>query len=453
MEDSMRQLSPGREPERPRDSQALADLQMLALKWFMETQAPLILQNGVLPPWFHGFITRKQTEQLLRDKTLGSFLIRLSDRATGYILSYRGSDRCRHFVINQLPNRRYLVSGDTQSHNTLAELVHHYQEVQFEPFGETLTTACPRLEDNNLYDAVTLGLPQTNLALGSQPAMAAFTVGPDKPAGPPSLPPKPQVSFLHTRKSLNSSPRHLSKEESSETSIRVPPLPERSASLLEESFGGPSDIIYADLKKRNQAHPGLGKEASSRQGLVLAGSQACSAKEAPRRPSDDGQNRPEGPGLAIARVSPDPSPAVSPTSQGLLLPPPSEALGSPAATWRQGSPTLNQRAQSCSQDSSADSYEIIGAAGVLQQARSMPAAGDTYEQIPAFWDGPTRPPHPSVNPTYSKLSRPVDFVYERIPEPGNTYEQIPAAKSKEPGRPQKPDKLRRLFFVDKKHKN
>lgn len=31
----------------------------------------------------------RQTEQLLRDKALGSFLIRLSDRATGYILSYR----------------------------------------------------------------------------------------------------------------------------------------------------------------------------------------------------------------------------------------------------------------------------------------------------------------------------------------------------------------------------
>lgn len=42
-----------------RDGQALAEIQELALKWFMETQAPSILQNGALPPWFHGFITRK----------------------------------------------------------------------------------------------------------------------------------------------------------------------------------------------------------------------------------------------------------------------------------------------------------------------------------------------------------------------------------------------------------
>lgn len=57
----------------------------------------------------------------------------------------RGGDRCRHFVITQLQNGRYLVTGDTQSHGSLAELVRHYQEVQFEPFGETLAAACPRV--------------------------------------------------------------------------------------------------------------------------------------------------------------------------------------------------------------------------------------------------------------------------------------------------------------------
>lgn len=60
-------------------------------------------------------------------------------------LCCRGSDRCRHFVITQLQNRRYLVSGDTHSHGNLAELVRHYQEVPFEPFGETLAAACPRV--------------------------------------------------------------------------------------------------------------------------------------------------------------------------------------------------------------------------------------------------------------------------------------------------------------------
>ena len=34
-------------------------LRELALKWFTETQAPLILHNGMFPDWFQGFITRK----------------------------------------------------------------------------------------------------------------------------------------------------------------------------------------------------------------------------------------------------------------------------------------------------------------------------------------------------------------------------------------------------------
>uniref|UniRef100_A0A8D2B6D2 SH2 domain containing 7 n=1 Tax=Sciurus vulgaris TaxID=55149 RepID=A0A8D2B6D2_SCIVU len=442
MEGSLKQLSLGREPGETGDSQALAELQELALKWFMETQAPFILQNGALPAWFHGFITRKETEQLLRDKALGSFLIRLSDRAAGYILSYRGSDRCRHFVINQLRNRRYLISGDTLSHSTLTELVRHYQEVQFEPFGETLAAACPRPEDNDLYDAITLGLRQTNLGLENPPTPA--TVTPNKAASPcPSV--KPQISFLHTKKSLDVSPWNPSEEESMKTPIRVPPLPERSTSLLDESFSGPNDIIYADLKKMNQARLGLGTEASARHGPVPADGQACSpGGEVLKRPSDGDQNRLDDPGLARSGVSPDQGPTASSTSWGFLLAPSSEALGSRAATWRQGFLKQGHEAQSCSQGSSADSYELVGTAGFLQEARDPPnQGGSPYEQIPACWSGPARPPHSGASPTYSKLSRPMDCGYEKIlgtpglPEPGNTYEQIPAAKSKETGRTHK----------------
>ncbi|XP_047653415.1 SH2 domain-containing protein 7 [Phacochoerus africanus] len=458
MEGSLRQLSLGKGPEGAGDSQALAELQELALRWFMETQAPLILQNGALPPWFHGFVTRKQTEQLLRDKALGSFLIRLSDRATGYILSYRGSDRCRHFVINQLRNRRYLISGDTQSHGTLAELVRHYQEAQFEPFGETLAAACPRPEDNDLYDAITLGLHQTTQSLENPPAALPSMEVPDK-ATSPRLSPKPQVSFLH-KKSLDASSWNLSEEESMEAPVRVPPLPERSASLLDESFGGPDDIVYADLRKRNQALLGLGADVS--------GSQACSlGKEALWGLSDGSQNKPDSPGPALSGVSPDQGPRVSPTSWGLLLSPSSEALGSSAATWSQGSPKLSRGAQPCSQGASADSNELIRIAGLPEEARDVldQEGGSTYEQIAACWDGLPRPLYPGASPTYSKISGPMDCGYERIsgapelPEPRNTYKQIPAVKSKEASRTHKvgfvdgPDKLRRLFFTDKKHKS
>lgn len=81
-----------------------------------------------------------------RARLWGDLTLYLLSAASGHKrLCCRGGDRCRHFVITQLSNRRYLVSGDTRSHGSLAELVRHYQDVQFEPFGETLAAACPRV--------------------------------------------------------------------------------------------------------------------------------------------------------------------------------------------------------------------------------------------------------------------------------------------------------------------
>ncbi|KAK5915872.1 hypothetical protein CesoFtcFv8_001424 [Champsocephalus esox] len=104
-------------------------LKELVLRWFSETQVPLILNNENFPDWFQGFVARKDTEDLLRDKAQGCFLIRLSDKAIGYILSYKGHDRCRHFVITQ------------------------NQDGQF-PFGEYLTTSLYEVDSGELYDVV-----------------------------------------------------------------------------------------------------------------------------------------------------------------------------------------------------------------------------------------------------------------------------------------------------------
>lgn len=233
-------------------------------------------------------------------------------------------------------------------------------------------------------------------------------------------------------------PLRVSLSLSPQAPIRVPPLPERSSSLLEESFGGPSDIIYADLRKMNQARLGLGTEGSSRHAPVPAGSQAYSpGREAQRRLSDGEQNRPHGLVPVLSGVSPDQGPTESPTSWGC-----SNAMGSLGATWRQEFPKLSQEAQPCSQGSSADIYEFIGTHSPLQEARDTPdQEGSTYEQIPACWGDPARAPHPGASPTSSPwVHGPMYHGYKRIsgppglPEPGNTYEQIPATKSKETGR-------------------
>ncbi|XP_070766028.1 uncharacterized protein sh2d7 [Enoplosus armatus] len=129
-------------------------LKELVLRWFTETQAPLILNNGNFPDWFQGFTARKDTEDLLRDKALGCFLIRLSDKAIGYILSYKGHDRCRHFVITQNQDGQFVISGDCQTYGSLTELIEHFKVSPIQPFGECLTSSCDEENTDELYDVV-----------------------------------------------------------------------------------------------------------------------------------------------------------------------------------------------------------------------------------------------------------------------------------------------------------
>ncbi|KAF4095244.1 hematopoietic SH2 domain-containing protein homolog [Onychostoma macrolepis] len=167
-------------------------LRELALKWFTETQAPLILHNGNFPEWFQGFISRKDAEEHLKDKELGCFLIRLSDKATGYILSYKGRDRCRHFVINQNKDGRFIVTGDTEMHDTLTSLIKYYQTRPIEPFGEYLTLSCFESSTSELYDVI-------HFDLREKPGVSVKAVKdiwddqrkkPHETPQPPALPPK-----------------------------------------------------------------------------------------------------------------------------------------------------------------------------------------------------------------------------------------------------------------------
>ncbi|NWV15621.1 SH22A protein, partial [Ptilonorhynchus violaceus] len=57
--------------------------------WFEQTQAQRLGAKGELPTWFHGFISRREAEELLQDQPLGCFLVRFSESTVGFVLSYR----------------------------------------------------------------------------------------------------------------------------------------------------------------------------------------------------------------------------------------------------------------------------------------------------------------------------------------------------------------------------
>ncbi|NWU24411.1 SH22A protein, partial [Dyaphorophyia castanea] len=111
--------------------------------WFEQTQAQRLGPRGELPTWFHGFISRREAEELLQDQPLGCFLVRFSESTVGFVLSYRGRDRCRHFVLDQLPDGRYVILGERSAHAELAELLQHHATAPVAPYHEFLTAPLP----------------------------------------------------------------------------------------------------------------------------------------------------------------------------------------------------------------------------------------------------------------------------------------------------------------------
>ncbi|XP_017577049.1 uncharacterized protein si:ch211-112g6.4 [Pygocentrus nattereri] len=174
------------------------------LRWFVETQASLILCNGNFPTWFHGFVPRQEAEDHLRDKSFGSFLIRLSEKASGYILSYKGQDRCRHFVINQTKEGMLVVSGDSITHNSLPELLEYFKTTPIQPFGECLISE-KEVEppSDDLYDVVHCK-PSVKSGVSVQALRSLWDHRCEvTPKGPPALPPKSSTRKLISSTSID----------------------------------------------------------------------------------------------------------------------------------------------------------------------------------------------------------------------------------------------------------
>ncbi|XP_048107789.1 hematopoietic SH2 domain-containing protein homolog isoform X1 [Alosa alosa] len=121
-----------------------------AVAWFSGYQLGYILKNGIIPDWFHGIITRKAAEDLLSPKPPGYFLIRVSESRIGYTLSYQAHDRCRHFMIDVLPENHYMIVGESVRHKSLQDLVAYYRRVPILPFNELITVACGQASKNKV---------------------------------------------------------------------------------------------------------------------------------------------------------------------------------------------------------------------------------------------------------------------------------------------------------------
>uniref|UniRef100_W5NCB4 SH2 domain containing 7 n=1 Tax=Lepisosteus oculatus TaxID=7918 RepID=W5NCB4_LEPOC len=371
---------PGTEPQA---DHAEGMLKELALKWFTETQAPLILRNGNFPDWFQGFIARKDAEDQLRDKQLGCFLIRLSDRAIGYILSYKGKDRCRHFVINQNKAGQFIVSGDTETHCNLTDLIEYYKMSPIEPFGEFLTVPCSESNNAELYDEIQF-CQKAKPAVSVQAVKSIWNQRKNTNAEqPPELPPK-------YNKQLHKLPSDSSFE-------KVPPPIKRN------------QVLYAQLdqeKTREKA-----QLPSSNKGSPNRSNRNQTEGQAPEPRCSDTTVYSE---LTLVECR----------SKSLPLLDDGSDRGQDCHPYRAHTPPALQLQRSPKLPRKSALYSALGNSSSLDKLLKNPL----YHAETCGGHNPTVTSHPMAGPPQS-----TDNTYAQIPTeptpnslfPDNTYEQIP----------------------------
>ncbi|XP_071954506.1 myosin-IIIb-like isoform X2 [Antedon mediterranea] len=142
-----------------------------SVRWFQQTQTDQVRQtsDGQFAPWFHGIITRRASEQLLENKTIGCFLIRVSESRFGYSMSIKTPSKIKHFMIDQLRNGKYVVVGELPVFKTLNEMVAYYQKNPVSPYSDYLTEACGQVSDDFDYAELIINESESDDYQGIEP--------------------------------------------------------------------------------------------------------------------------------------------------------------------------------------------------------------------------------------------------------------------------------------------
>ncbi|KFQ55412.1 SH2 domain-containing protein 4A [Nestor notabilis] len=129
------------------------------IRWFREEQFPLRAgyqkTTDTIAPWFHGILTSKKAEELLSKTAPGSFLVRVSEKIKGYVLSYRSVEGCKHFLIDASSDSYSFLGVDQLQHSTLADLVDYHKDEPITSLGKELLLY-PRGQEDQEPDYISL---------------------------------------------------------------------------------------------------------------------------------------------------------------------------------------------------------------------------------------------------------------------------------------------------------
>ncbi|KAM9331101.1 uncharacterized protein PAF06_019467, partial [Gastrophryne carolinensis] len=216
------------------------------LVWFRETQARKVLDDGAFPPWLYGMISRRDTENLLEKQEIGDFLIRISQSRAGYILSYRGQDRCRHYMVDVRSNGCYVILGEDRAHPSLGALVQYHRQTGIQPYGETLRDACEKMGDWE-PDCEELKFLSRTLSLGEE-NVPAHLLESDQSKEKKPEDSTPRLPTLH--KSIRRAMQEIQQMGDWESDCEELKFLSRTLSLGEENV--PAHLVESDQSKEKK---------------------------------------------------------------------------------------------------------------------------------------------------------------------------------------------------------
>lgn len=115
------------------------------IAWFKTSERPKGVgrdASGQLQPWFHGLISREDSERFLTGQPVGAFLVRVSTRIYGYTLSFVDKDRFKHFLIDYTDGQYSVFGGaESRSHPDLSTLIKFHMSIAVSKTGTKLTKA------------------------------------------------------------------------------------------------------------------------------------------------------------------------------------------------------------------------------------------------------------------------------------------------------------------------
>ncbi|GAB0098049.1 SH2 domain-containing protein [Sergentomyia squamirostris] len=113
--------------------------QEAVMKWYRDEEqtkgAGLDCQNRPAK-WFHGFLSRSEAENFLLQQEAGTFLVRVSEKIWGYAISYRDSDRCKHYLVDASSGRYQFLGANQLAHESLNDLIRFHQMIPITVMGQ-----------------------------------------------------------------------------------------------------------------------------------------------------------------------------------------------------------------------------------------------------------------------------------------------------------------------------